>query len=332
MKDTLPSPLANKKIILENCVFVPSYDCGESKSDSSIYFYHFGKTGGTTVGSFLRGLAYANDQSLLHLQDKKVIPFVAPDQQEFFNPAPDIVAGHALYGYHKFFGDKLSLLTVLREPVGRIISDFFFTYRNEDEAYLSDRNNFRLYLDNLARHNHMTNCMLGPESGSKDPWHLPLDNDAPVEIALERLSGFKYVVTATGIQTLMSIIASANGNSSMHVESSKVNPHKILKMELNKEFGDEILARNLCDRELVAFAKKKQRILESELSKLTSYAIRKARYIITDPNSTDGSLASGKDVTIIDRETSQWVTLHPASLTNNNGELRKSLSTTVNFS
>ena len=69
LKDTLPSPLANKKIILENCVFVPSYDCGESKSDSSIYFYHFGKTGGTTVGSFLRGLAYANDQSLLHLQD-----------------------------------------------------------------------------------------------------------------------------------------------------------------------------------------------------------------------------------------------------------------------
>lgn len=107
-------------------------------TDETLIFLHVPKTGGTTLQSILRE-RYPGDriyttngedvwESLQALRD-------LPDERK---ANLDVVMGHMAYGVHEWLPGDATYVTLLRDPVDRVVSHYHYAKANESH-YLYDR-------------------------------------------------------------------------------------------------------------------------------------------------------------------------------------------------
>jgi len=279
-----------KDLIFNQSMRIESFECDSGNEDQHLYFYHFSKTGGTSVNASLRTLALALGKRFGQiLKQEEGVEKPKPEQ---LNPMPWILSGHTKYGYHEFFGTNLSIISVIRDPIDRVLSQYFWKYRATEASALADKGLFTDFLERHAHHNKMAWGLLGSDSNA----------EKPSDLAINRLSNFKYVTTTEYIAQMMSVIASVNGSPSFLVQRGKVNPHIKIKDELRCEFGARIEKQNLIDAEIFSYAEKRRRMLEEEYRRLAANPRRKATLLTGNHHLEDSVLSTGKGVWIADTE------------------------------
>lgn len=279
---------------LENSVFVPAFEGGQSAANDLLYFYHFGKTGGTSVGAYLQTMAWVRNRTAV-LVDESVrsLPGLP------VGGMPHIVFGHTVYGDHHICPGTPDLIAIMRDPVHRIVSEYFWTHRLEDLHFLEKPESFTRFLDKVAEHDYLTRRMLGREAG------VPLSAD----LALERLAAFKYVTTTPYLTRLLCVIGSAHGMPSLWLEMGKTNPNNVLKAELANRFADEIRTRNCGDSLLFDYAEGRRAEIDETYRQLTKQPQRPTKLItmhvtqeLDRVHEKKARIARGKAVMVLDMD------------------------------
>lgn len=279
--------------LIQESTFVPTYDARSALADPFIYFYHFGKTGGTTVNAYLQMLSVVhNDQAWL------LDPNVDLDKlsSKLNEQSPWIAYGHSPYGTHSVFSRDTSLIALIRDPIEMTISNYFWENRYADESYLSGRGNFENFLL-THKSNYMMQKILEDVSEERQT----------ASQAIDRLNQFTYVSISENIRDLLTLLGSKNGAPSSWVQNGKVNPNRNLKLELIEEFSDDIRDKNLCDHQIYEFAKKRTDDLKREVSTLASNPMSDTMYVVmqlanesTGVASSRPNIPGGKSVLIMD--------------------------------
>jgi hypothetical protein len=103
-----------------------------------IIFLHLPKTGGLTLYDILERQYKKGEVYTIKIKNKR------PALQEFIN-LPDIektkikvLRGHMPFGYHQFLQEEAKYITVLRNPVDRVISHYYYILEHPDH-YLYDK-------------------------------------------------------------------------------------------------------------------------------------------------------------------------------------------------
>lgn len=117
--------------------FYFSYDELPPVPPQPVFFYHVPKTGGISLFYALRGSALSVAQAVPQLPVPKIVKWDDVDELQQFdnlNVAKDtMLISHLSYGAHKQLGDaNFSLVTVLREPVSRIVSHYCYLCMRSD--------------------------------------------------------------------------------------------------------------------------------------------------------------------------------------------------------
>ena len=87
-----------------------------------VIFLHIPKAGGTTLYSVLERQYGAAEILTLHDYEIPEIQRLSPEQQKRIK----LIRGHFWYGVHRHFQEECTYITLLRDPVERIISHYFY--------------------------------------------------------------------------------------------------------------------------------------------------------------------------------------------------------------
>lgn len=96
--------------------------------DVTVIFLHIPKAAGSTLHSVLRG--YYPKESVCH------IPVSIPNREAVYadlnrdqRARVRLIKGHLLFGIHRLVPDRFTYITVLRHPVDRVVSHYYYVRR-----------------------------------------------------------------------------------------------------------------------------------------------------------------------------------------------------------
>jgi len=104
----------------------------KKKKDLTI-FLHIPKTGGTTLNSIFTREYTVKEFHNHDLFDRKVIPF--SELNEDHKRRINAISGHHFYGVHEFFNKPYRYFTMLRHPVDRVLSLYYYLKENNYPGY-----------------------------------------------------------------------------------------------------------------------------------------------------------------------------------------------------
>lgn len=209
-----------------------------------LIFLHIPKSGGTTLRRILRA-EYGRDNIFYSIDsdpkgsEKKFI-----EQNRTFS----LLAGHIHFGEHHYFGEELKYFSMVRHPVDRVISHYYYTRRRpENYAYpYSSKMTLEEYaLSNFS--SEMDNGQIRLLSGI-EPAIGKCDRRV-LEIAKENID--QHFV-AVGLQeqfdkSLLLLMKKLHWKRLPLYNKTNVTPNK---PEVSQTVRDKIAARNQYDMEL----------------------------------------------------------------------------------
>ncbi|MFB6278642.1 MAG: sulfotransferase family 2 domain-containing protein [Salinibacter sp.] len=100
-------------------------------------FLHIPKTGGTTLASALKWSVYGPG-SFCRLETEETLqPGEVFEAEYESNLSHDVITGHFRYGAHRHLRGPCRYFTMLREPVRRVVSHYYFHRRRKPSSALS---------------------------------------------------------------------------------------------------------------------------------------------------------------------------------------------------
>ena len=98
--------------------------------NSLLIFLHIPKTGGTTLNSIFRK-QFMRDKLFDHdnYQNKRM---KLEDLTEEEKKQIQAIAGHYFYGIHHLFNKRATYFTMLRNPIDRVISSYYYLETHQD--------------------------------------------------------------------------------------------------------------------------------------------------------------------------------------------------------
>lgn len=95
-------------------------------------FIHIPKTGGTSLTQAIRA------------KYPRLLTLSTPEQFGAFRANPslasvDAIAGHSIFGIHRHVSTQIEYMTVLRDPIDRIVSDYYYAKRTPQRGELHRR-------------------------------------------------------------------------------------------------------------------------------------------------------------------------------------------------
>jgi hypothetical protein len=134
-----------------------------------IIFLHIPKAGGSTLSTVIQKNYDAKKIYTLAGTRQAMIKFVEKPREEINRY--DCVQGHMGFGFHEYFDDEIKYLTLMRDPVKRVISLYFYILRTPAHylfRLLTDtRMSLKEFVDSGATHELYDGQarLLAPESG-----------------------------------------------------------------------------------------------------------------------------------------------------------------------
>ncbi|MHC4139255.1 MAG: sulfotransferase family 2 domain-containing protein [Planctomycetota bacterium] len=95
-----------------------------------LFFLHIPKTAGRTLNNYLAQI-YDEDSRFISRGVVDLVRFTARKKEEVKDI--QLVSGHFPFGYHKPLFTDYNYITLLREPVNRIMSFYYYTKRSPQE-------------------------------------------------------------------------------------------------------------------------------------------------------------------------------------------------------
>jgi hypothetical protein len=152
--------LANSPLILN----IPA--ARPERHSETVLFMHISKTAGTAFREAMEGNYKQSEIAYLYpdppgflYENLALLPL---QQRSNFR----LIVGHFQYGIHQFLPQKSVYVTVVRDPVARVISEFRYLLRKQSES--NTQNDSPLYLVELLKRrefsildNHMVRCFSG---------------------------------------------------------------------------------------------------------------------------------------------------------------------------
>ncbi len=220
----------------------PAFRCA-APAQLPLFFYHLPKTGGTTVEAALFALAAVRRQPFLVIPRAIGMRERPTPARLGSGPGALAYAGHCWFGFHHVLKRPVQLCTVLREPVGRVVSEYLWRCRYRDRP--PSAADFQHYLDNLALSNMMTRLLTGESE---------IDWDSAAR-AIGHLESFFLVGTTERLASFVSAILTLYGGPTVMTGRAK-EERSPLKAELVATFRDAVAARNVYDQALYAHAER----------------------------------------------------------------------------
>lgn len=99
---------------------------------SMLTFIHIPKTGGTSLTQAIRA------------KHPRLLTLSTPEQFRAFRANPsladvDAIVGHSIFGIHRHVNTTIEYVTVLRDPIDRIVSDYYYALHSPHRGELHRR-------------------------------------------------------------------------------------------------------------------------------------------------------------------------------------------------
>ena len=218
----------------------------------ALIFLHIPKTAGTTLNRIIEW--QYNPVSIFTLDAR------AHATVERFKTLSEerrrrlrVVRGHMLYGIHEFLPQGGTYMTVLREPVARVLSSYYFILRRPLHPLHRKLKKERLGVEEYLRlipHRNNLQCQLiaGVQNGASC-------DDRILEIAKENLTkSFSVIGLCERFEESLVLMAKTFGWEIPYYENRKVSK---VRPALASDVVNMIQEHNRLDMELYEFARKR---------------------------------------------------------------------------
>ena len=163
-------------------------------------FLHIPKTAGTTLNQIL-DREYKNKYSFyIEIERKKLFEEF---QSDLTNKDINLLRGHFEFGIHLIVKSPAYYLTFLRNPVDRVISEYYYILSKSNHPYHAKLKNEKVNLDEFVKlYNHINNLQVKKISGTNFSQHfdnieLTLYEESILETAKRNLENYFPVVGLT---------------------------------------------------------------------------------------------------------------------------------------
>lgn len=167
----------------------------KAQLQSLIIFLHLPKTAGSTLARIIESQYDANN--ILYLYESMLGEELAVSSPSQLNNLR-IVMGHLYFGAHTFLSSPSTYITMLRDPVDRVISHYYFV-RRDPSHYLYDsarKLSLKEYVESCNRqepNNDQTRLL----AGKRDESRFGICSDEMLDIAKGHLADYFTVVGIT---------------------------------------------------------------------------------------------------------------------------------------
>jgi hypothetical protein len=227
---------------------------------------HMPKTGGTT----LKKIIYKNyDRNKVFdvYVDRPKLPATLANLTK---KQVQCIQGHFPFGVHKHFNKKAAYITMLREPIDRIISEYYFIKNIPWHNLHSKVKNMSLvqYQNSLAKSNLQTRYILG------GPFERELTNKDLEKAKKILVTHFSMVGITELFDESTFLMKETLGWQNISYEKANVTKKRLSKKQISPKVIQQIAANNKLDLQLYAFGKK---LLEKKLRSLDLHAKRRLK-------------------------------------------------------
>lgn len=230
-----------------------------STADETVIFLHIPKAGGMTLNRILEQ-RYPREQ-IYSLEREK------PRQAiERFKALPEseraryrLLKGHVLYGLHEAVPRPSMYITILRDPVERVISQYYYA-RSRPDHYLYSRLNQKgmtLY-EYVARNvtpeisNQQTGMLAGQGVAER---HTPLTGESLARAKHNLKTHFRVVGLTEEFDTSLLLLQRAFGWKLPLYLRENVTSEKPRGAQIDSRARELLAERNALDAEIYAFAR-----------------------------------------------------------------------------
>ena len=162
--------------------------------DEILIFLHLMKTGGTTLFRLID--QHYSEKQTFHYIPKKEGHQIVNLEEKLASKKSSIkfIHGHTKFGFHKHLHQPAQYITMLREPISRVVSLYYFTHHNPNRDIPPHKHcpTLSSYLDThlKAFNNNQTRAIAGPQAVK-----VPFGEEPPemLELAKQNLEQFLMV-------------------------------------------------------------------------------------------------------------------------------------------
>ena len=230
------------------------------KAAQPILFLHIPKAAGSTLSRFIEAQyppwrifslsGYRPNESL------KRFAALSQKRRDSF----DVIKGHYAFGVHELLGKRARYLTVLREPVDRICSVYYYAKRNQrhplhEIARSKGIAGFLEATKNVpALSNQQTRALSGtPQLNLAGSPQLDLD-DRHLERAKKNLESFEGIGLSDRFQESLAYLTLVFDWTPLRLDAQNVTSNRPSAAQLTEATAEHIRQRNRLDVDLYAYA------------------------------------------------------------------------------
>ena len=222
--------------------YIPSFPANE-KENRPLFFNHISKTGGTSLTGILFSIAVYN---------RKPYCFIPKQFGDGLKPLPKnikesnamVFAGESPFGFHSNFEKTFNLVTVIRNPVERIVSEYFWICRYENRRQEISYADFENYLRVKVVHNICAHYICGKRV---------LDEEKIQKIWKKNLKQYFAFCTTGNLDHMASWLLSRYQSASVVFNDAKKEIDS-RKYDFEDKFGDQIIKYNKMDYAIYDYA------------------------------------------------------------------------------
>jgi hypothetical protein len=222
-----------------------------------LIFLHIPKTAGTTLHDIIHRQFRPEEMFSLYNIRKSAKFTSLPEEQR---NAVKMLKGHLPYGIHSAFTKgETEYFTILREPVDRVISNYFHCTVEKMHPFYTEFHEKKYTIKQLVesgRIPNMNNCMVRFFSGEFDRAYDQCD-EAMLEKALQHLDGFALVGLNESFDIFLLRLMERYRFRNPYYRRRRVSSTRMAVKDLDKETAETIRYYNRLDIELYRIMKEK---------------------------------------------------------------------------